>query len=360
MADELDCRRLFDTLGVRSTRGSDCQLNKKARKVIRILLISAWLVAAAPPAPVVSQLTKSPSQTTWPAFRGTGQSLTTASDLPTEWSDDQNVAWATDLPGYGQSSPVIWGDRVFVTTMQGDMKETPTILCLDLNDGRILWKKEFQGTQEVEASNYVTRSAPTPAVDAQHCFAFFESGELIATDHDGNVRWQRSLVDEYGEFQGNHGIGSSLAINDQYIFVLVAHEGPSYLMAVDKSNGKNIWKTELDEQVAWSSPIVADKQILLSVSGTVSGFAAETGKRIWSIDEVEGNTVASVIVHEDVAFVGSSKKSHNFAIQFDATAKTVPIGSRILYFRQRPAQGSTSRSHSFLPSKVTSLNCACT
>ena len=263
-----------------------------------------------------------PSNASWPAFRGTGDSQTSATNLPTSWSDDENIAWTAELPGYGQSSPVIWGDKVFVTTMQGDMKEVPTIVCASLATGKTIWKKEFKSTQKIKASGYVTRSSPTPVVDADRCYAFFESGEVIATDHGGNVLWQRSLVDQYGEYKGNHGVGSSLAINEEFVFVLAAHEGPSYLLAVNKSTGENAWKTDLDPKVSWSSPVVSSNQILLSISGSIRGFDAKTGKQIWSVGDVEGNTVASPTVVGDVAFIGSSERTNNFAVRFDPSGKS--------------------------------------
>ena len=84
----------------------------------------------------------------WAAFRGDGTSLTSQANVPSIWSDQQNVAWSVAVPGYGQSSPVIWGEQVFVTTMQGDNKETPTIACFKLTDGTEIWKKEFEASQK--------------------------------------------------------------------------------------------------------------------------------------------------------------------------------------------------------------------
>ena len=293
--------------------------------MIRSLFIAtsmSLLVSISAFSQTTNETTEIIQEDTWPAFRGNGDSQTSAANLPVEWSETKNIAWRTELPGYGQSSPVVWSNRAFVTTMQGDMKQTPTILCVDLQDGKTLWKKEFSGTQEVKASDYVTRSSPTPAVDGDRCYAFFESGDLIATNHDGDVQWQRSLVDEFGEFKGNHGIGSSLAITDQFIMILVAHEGPSYLLAVHKATGKTAWKTDLDENVSWSSPMIADNVVLLSVSGTVQGFDTASGKRLWSIDDVAGNTVASATIHGDLAIIGSSERSQNFAVRFDPSGKT--------------------------------------
>lgn len=258
----------------------------------------------------------------WVGFRGDGTSLTDAKGLPVSWDDKNNISWTVELPGYGQSSPVIWGEKVFTTTMQGDMKEIPTVFCMDLGNGAEIWKKEFKSSQQIKASDYVTRSSPTPAIDAERCYAFFESGDLIATDHHGDIQWQRSLVEEYGAFKGNHGIGSSIAMNENAVFVLVAHEGPSYLLAVDKVTGKNIWKTDLDPKVAWSSPTIAGDQIILSVSGSVQSFSASDGRLVWSVGDVKGNTVASATVHENFAFIGSSERSQNFAVQFDPTGQS--------------------------------------
>lgn len=292
-----------------------------------ICLVIAILLTGSAPS-VWAQDSENSSTENWAAFRGDGTSLTSASNLPVAWDDGTNIAWTADVPGYGQSSPVIWGDRVFVTTMQGEKKETPTIACYGLTDGKEIWKKDFSATQvftpkgQVTSLEYYSRSAPTPAVDAQMVFAFFESGELIATDHDGNVRWQRSLVKEYGEFLGNHGVGSSIAINDDTIFVLAAHEGPSYLLAVNKSTGENLWKADLDPKVSWSSPTLAGKLVLLSISGSVQAFNVTTGKPVWSIGEVSGNTVASITVHDDLAFVGSSERDQNFAVRFDPSGKS--------------------------------------
>jgi len=283
--------------------------------------------------------------TNWVAFRGDGNSHTSVANLPTQWGVDKNIAWKSQIPGYGQSSPVIWGNQIFVSTMQGDMKETPTIVCFDLNNGKQVWKKEFESTQKIKASDYVTRSSPTPTVDADRVYSFFESGELIATDHDGNVKWQRSLVEEYGEYKGNHGVGSSLAANKDLIFVLAAHEGPSYLLAVNKSDGSNAWKTELEPKVSWSSPTVDGNQVLLSISGSVRGFDVSTGEEVWAVDELKGNTVASPTIENKVAYIGASEREQSVAIQlgenespakvlWKADEATSSFGSPLVYKNQ--------------------------
>ncbi|OYW16720.1 MAG: pyrrolo-quinoline quinone, partial [Planctomycetales bacterium 12-60-4] len=131
---------------------------------------------------LIAALTTTPGDR-WPAFRGDGTSLSAATKLPTEWNDTTNIAWSVSIPGYGQSSPVVWGDRVFVTSADGEEKDRLLVSCFTMATGEKLWTKEFSGTQKVKVSDYVSRGAPTPVVDAERVYAFFESGDLVALSH---------------------------------------------------------------------------------------------------------------------------------------------------------------------------------
>ncbi len=257
---------------------------------------------------------------TWPAFRGSGNSISDAADLPLEWSDDAGIAWTAALPGYGQSSPVVWKNRVFVTSAIGAKKENVAVACVDLLTGKLRWSKTFQSTQPGEVNGYISVAAPTPAVDERRVYAFFETGNLVALDHDGEVVWQRSLVGDFGPFQGQHGLGASLALTADAVLALVCHDGPSYLLAADKATGKTLWKTERPTEVSWSSPIVDDAgggavQIVVSSNGTCEAHDAKTGKQLWLVDGLEGNTVPSATVTKDLVVVGSSQIGANLAIR---------------------------------------------
>ena len=187
--------------------------------------------------------------TRWTQFRGDGASSVGADQrLPLEWSDDKNVAWSVATPGYGQSSPVVYEDKVFVTSVEGAHKETLMLAAFDLSDGKNLWTHRGRPGQPIEDSNMVSKAAPTPAVDADAIYAFFETGNLAAIDHIGKLKWERRLTEEFGEFGGRHGIGSSIRLCGSGLLVLVAHDGPSYLLCTDRGTGETVWKADRPER----------------------------------------------------------------------------------------------------------------
>ena len=256
----------------------------------------------------------------WPGFRGQGTSRASGAGYPVEWSAEKNLAWDVGLPGYGQSSPVVHGSQVFLTALQGPYKETLSILSLSLETGELLWRRNVSPTQRIKVSNMVSKAAPTPAADADSVYVFFETGEFLALSHAGEIRWQRSLVEEYGEFQGRHGIGSSLRLTENGVVVLAAHSGPSFLLSADKKTGENLWKTERPQGIAWSTPTVCrhrNQEIILAGGGDrLDAFRSRDGSLIWSLDGLEGNRVPSPTPFPDGAIVGASKRGHNLAIRF--------------------------------------------
>jgi outer membrane protein assembly factor BamB len=167
--------------------------------------------------------------TAWPGFLGAGASEIDPDSIPLEWSPAENVAWDASLPGHGQSSPVIWGDKVFVTSVEGDNKEICHTLCIALADGKILWDHKHQSTAPDPNSVYISRAAPTPVVDAGHVFAFFESGDLVALTHDGQHVWTTSLSRKYAKFTNKFGLSGSPVQTDSSVIILADDEGPSYL-----------------------------------------------------------------------------------------------------------------------------------
>ena len=266
------------------------------------------------------KLTLQKGSTRWTGFRGNqGSSHTFATHLPLTWGETENIAWTTKLPGYGQSSPVVWDGKIFVTASEGQMKETLVVLCIEVTTGEILWTKRFEASNKTERTDMISQAAPTPTVDAQYLYAFFESGDLFALSHQGEKGWHRSLTKEYGTFIGNHGIGSSIIQTNEAVILLIDHDGPSYLLSINKTDGTNLWKRDREKRVSWTSPVISRygnvTEILISSNGIVEAYNAENGEQRWYVEGVQKNTVPSPTVTEEWVVVGSSQKGETFGIK---------------------------------------------
>jgi outer membrane protein assembly factor BamB len=244
---------------------------------------------------------------TWPGFRGSGDSATSASQLPVRWSATENIAWKVKLPGYGQSSPVIWKDKIFTTTVAGDEREKGFITAHDLATGKELWRHAFAPTQKAKWSTFISKAAPTPVVDERGVYAFFEGGDVIALDHAGKTLWSRSLVKDYGAFQNNHGLAASPVLTGNAMIVLVDDRGPSYLLALDTATGKNLWKVDRPHKGSWTSPVLSggQKEIVISSNGGVAGYDPADGKLLWEFEGLTGNTIPSAAVVGERVIVGA-------------------------------------------------------
>ena len=286
---------------------------------LEVLEIAALVPGSVPPGPIADDEKEVSTAETWPGFRGHGDGRVQAA-VPMHWSSERNVAWRAPLPGYGQSSPVIWGDQVFVTSVEGANKEHLILSSLSLATGEIRWRRRFAAGRTMESSKMVSRGAPTPTVDAERLYAFWESGDLIALDHEGETLWQRSLTDEYGAFEGNHGVASSPLLTDAALVVQVTHAGPSYFLAVDKATGGTLWKADRPAGVAWTSPVSArngdgSSVIISSAAGRVEAIDPNTGERIWSLDGLEKNHVPSALVAGERVIVPSSDPGQTLALR---------------------------------------------
>ena len=227
--------------------------------------------------------------------------------LPITWAPDSGIAWTAKIRGDGQSSPVVWEDAVIVTSVDGDMKDLNVVTCFDLATGAKRWEQSFGSSFKVKSSLYVSRAAPTPVVDDAGIYVFFESGDLMALDWQGQTKWQRKLTSEYGEIKAEFGLSGSLAQHNGSLFVLVENDGPSYLAAVQKTDGKTVWKADRSSRISWSSPNVMTlagvPQVVVSSTGFVDGYDVSTGDVLWTIDGLAGNTVATPSQVDESSFI---------------------------------------------------------
>lgn len=264
--------------------------------------------------------------TRWTGFRGGPEpNVSRAARLPLTWNDE-SVTWRATTPGFGQSSPVIWDGTVFLTSLDGAMKETIFVTAIGLSDGAERWRRVFEAAETFEWNDYVSKGAPTPAVDAERLYAFFDSGDFMALTHEGETVWHRKLGAEYGTVGGNHGVGNSVLLTDRAAVVLLARRTYSYLLAVDPATGANLWKADREPGVSWSTPVLAPSgdEIVVSASGRIEGFDAETGERRWYFEAVDGNNVPSPTITEDLIIVGGLAVEANLAIRRGGTGALDP------------------------------------
>jgi outer membrane protein assembly factor BamB len=250
---------------------------------------------------------EAPSSVIWSSFQKGGRPEVQDVDLPLNWQPGKNMAWQAELPGYGQSSPVVAGDLVFVTSTQGPNKETCHLAAFQLSTGEKVWQLDLSNPSPEENTNYVSRAAPTPAVDEDRLIAFFEGGLLLATDFAGKLLWQRNLVEDYGALAARHGLGSSLEQDAQHVFVWIERTEQPYLLAIKKTSGETAWKADGLGATSWSSPRLVPVgdgfHLVCSASGRVAGFDPSTGERLWNLEGVSNNTTATPFPLKDGRFL---------------------------------------------------------
>lgn len=247
----------------------------------------------------------------WVSFHNGGNTSVTEENLPVRWSPEDGIAWQRELHGYGQSAPVVIGDRLYLTAVEGKEKSHCLVTAVGLADGKTLWEQKYEASVKIPGSEMVSRAAPTPLADSQGVYALFESGDLYALATNGKLRWRKPLFDGRAEkFQNQHGFGSSPTQTDDLIIVLVDHAGPSFLTGLRKSDGSAAWQTSRGSRGSWTSPHVTrvDGQdlVIVSSNGSVDAYAATSGKQLWSLGEISGNTVCSATVVGDRVYVGTA------------------------------------------------------
>jgi len=257
------------------------------------------------------------SDEAWPTFRGGANNETSVSEMPEAWDHDSNIAWKVALPGYGQSTPVFGNGGLYVTsaimapeadpTAEGPLKEAVAVTRIDPDNGEIEWTTEVPASDREVHTRYRSCAAPSPCLDDDAVYAWFETGDLFALDHEGNQLWHRDIGGEYGLPKGKHGFGASLMQDRESLYLLVDHDGPSYLLRLDKKTGETQWKVDRNKRVAWSTPVVTDDAVLICSNGLMEERDKATGKQRWVVEGLDGNTVASPLVFRDYVLAPSSK-----------------------------------------------------
>ncbi len=252
------------------------------------------------------------AQQSWPGFRNDGSGIVSVEQIPTEWSPDEGIAWRTEIPGYGQSAPVVLDGRIFLTSSEGPWQEKGYVHAFDLASGEKLWTTDVEATTKVENYFRNSRAAPTCVADDKIVVSFFPGGDVTAMDHAGKKLWTVPLFKQFGEVKNERGTASSLAQTDDQVYVVVDHNGPSYLVALNKSDGSIAWKTDRGERVeSWASPVIANSGeqplVIVSSADSVNAYDADTGKEVWKVDDIQGNHIPSASVVGNSIYVGSTQ-----------------------------------------------------
>ena len=261
-------------------------------------------------------------------------------DPPVEWSETKNIRWKTKLPGLGHSSPVVWGNLVFVTTaeMTGAKKPftgvTPdgahnnmnplfdhqfAVMAIDRQTGAVAWRRTVATRQPHESTHEsATWASNSPVTDGEHVLSFFGSNGLYCLDTGGRLLWSRDFGDM--QVKHGHGEGASPLLHGETVVVNWDHEGASLIVALAKRTGVELWRQPRDEVTSWATPIVVthDGQAQVVVSGTrrVRGYDLKTGAVIWEAGGLPGNIVASPVGADGMVFAaGSYEKQTLLAIR---------------------------------------------
>jgi outer membrane protein assembly factor BamB len=234
------------------------------------------------------------------AFRGSwGNAVSSSTNLPTSWdgATGKNILWKTELPIHGYNSPVIWNEKLFLSSANISKR---VVYCYDRNSGKLLWEREVNNIQGSPATQPKTTedtglAAPTLTVDGEKVFAIFGNGDIIAFDLKGNRVWAINL----GVPDNHYGHSSSLLTWEKKLFIQYDTHSGSKVMALSTETGKTIWETVRTNDVSWASPILAKVdgkfQLIMLANPNLSGYDINTGKQLWSVDCMSGEVGPSPV-----------------------------------------------------------------
>lgn len=262
----------------------------------------------------------------WPNWRGPHEDgISGEVKLPTEWSPESNIRWRTPIDGKGHSSPIVWNDSIFLTSALSESKSR-VLWKIDRQTGSVVWKKEVLIAPLEPIHPLNSYASSTPATDGERVYVTFLDGSEIyvaAFDFNGNRAWEIRP----GPFSSKHGFCSSPVIYKDWLIVNGDHDGESYLCTLDRRTGKEGWKVaRAGKTRSYSVPRVitvdGKDQIVLTGSHATSGFDADTGKLIWTVDGPSEQMVASILQKDDLIFaMGGFPERHLLAIKKGGTGQ---------------------------------------
>ena len=286
-------------------------------------LTAAVLISVA----VVPAIADTTSEKYWPQWRGpyaTGVSKT--ADPPVEWSETKNIRWKVEIPGRGYGSPVIWGDKVFLLTAvpavdngvkshepRGSGARVPhkfVVLALDRKTGKTTWERTAleHTPHEGSHSQYGTWASSSAMTDGELVYAYFDSFGLFAYDMDGKPIWSKDLGDK--KMRMEFGEGQTPVLHGNRIVVQWDHQGQSFITALDKKTGNELWRVNRQEIDSWGTPLVVDRvgeqngraQVVTTAMNKVRSYDLETGTLVWEGPGLTMNPIPSPVYEDGLVF----------------------------------------------------------
>ncbi|MEK7728064.1 MAG: PQQ-binding-like beta-propeller repeat protein, partial [candidate division KSB1 bacterium] len=281
----------------------------------------------------------------WPQWRGPGANgVAQHANPPLEWSETKNIRWKIEVPGKGLSSPIVWGDRIFLTsaiaTEPSAAPEAPAtgegrrrgiaptskhkfvVLAFSRSNGKILWERTALEALPHEGTHNDGSWASNSAItDGEHVIAHFGSRGIFCYDMQGKLAWQIDLGDM--TTRNGFGEGSSPALHGNTLVINWDHEGESFIVALDKRNGKELWRAKREEITSWSTPLIVTHegktQVIVSATNRVRAYDLATGALLWECGGMTTNAIPSPVAKDGVVYVMSGfRGSALFAIQLAA------------------------------------------
>ncbi len=280
----------------------------------------------------------------WHHWRGphvTGAAVN--ANPPTTWSETANIRWKVRIPGMGHATPIIWEDKIYIqTAIKGEKPEVKedaeeksadfnpfsgflpqergrgrgndrnavpykfNIMALNRSNGDVLWKKTLREVVPHEGIHDTASFASnSPVTDGEHIYAYFGSRGLYCLDMKGNIKWEKDI----GQMRKRNtfGEGSCPIIHGNTIVIVQDHEGPSFIVALDKRTGDELWKMDRDERTTWTSPIVVEQggkaQVIVSATNRSRSYDLETGEVLWECGGMTGNVIPTPIAADGFVYL---------------------------------------------------------
>lgn len=288
----------------------------------------------------------------WPTWRGpTGAGIAPGAQPPTTWSDTQNIKWKTPVPGLGFSTPIVWQDRIFLLTAIETNEELPgsapkaepaetssrkggkrkgpggfgggskptkfqefVVLALDRGTGKILWRKTARKEVPHEGRHATNSYASgSPVTDGEHLYVPFGSRGFYCYDLNGNLKWEKDLGDMQTKM--SFGEGASPALAGNHLIIHWDHEAGSFIVALDKKTGREVWRKDRQERSSWSTPLIVEVggklQAIIAATNRTRSYDVATGEVIWEAGGLTDNVIPTPVTGHGLVYLTSGFRGNS-------------------------------------------------